>query len=167
MSDQTADDGIEAVEDDAGAKKGGSKKKLLMIAGPILALVLVGAGAYLGGAMDMLAGDEAPAEAEVHQPVFYDLPDMLVNLNGTGRKLSFLKLNVSLELAKPEDEAVMKAMLPRIVDNSQVYLRELRVEDLQGSEGIYRLREELLRRVNMAVQPTQVSDVLFKEMLVQ
>ena len=105
MSDQTADDGIEAVEDDAGAKKGGSKKKLLMIAGPILALVLVGAGAYLGGAMDMLAGDEAPAEAEVHQPVFYDLPDMLVNLNGTGRKLSFLKLNVSLELAKPEDEA--------------------------------------------------------------
>lgn len=168
MSDQTADDGIEAVEEGAGAKKSGSKKKLAMIAGPIVALLLVGAGAYLGGAADMLGGGgEAPAEAEHHQPVFYDLPDMLVNLNGAGRKLSFLKLSVSLELTKAEDEAVMKAMLPRIVDNFQVYLRELRVEDLQGSEGVYRLREELLRRVNMAVEPVQVGDVLFKEMLVQ
>ncbi|MBT6116337.1 MAG: flagellar basal body protein FliL [Rhodospirillaceae bacterium] len=167
MTDQTADDGIEAVVEGDGAGKGGSKKKALFVAGAILAFVLVGAGAYLGGAMDMLAGGDAPAEAEVHQPLFYDLPDMLVNLNGSGRKLSFLKLNVSLELAKPEDELVMKAMLPRIVDNFQVYLRELRVEDLQGSEGIYRLREELLRRVNMAVHPAQVSDVLFKEMLVQ
>ena len=58
-------------------------------------------------------------------------------------------------------------VLPRIVDNFQIYLRELRVDDLDGSAGMYRLREELLRRVNLAARPVQVEDVLFKEMLVQ
>jgi flagellar FliL protein len=62
---------------------------------------------------------------------------------------------------------VVNENLPRIVDNFQVYLRELRVDDLQGSAGMYRLREELLRRVNLAVRPARVKDVLFKEMLVQ
>jgi flagellar protein FliL len=57
--------------------------------------------------------------------------------------------------------------MPRIIDNFQVYLRELRVEDLRGSGGIYRLREELLTRVNAATAPAKVVDVLFKEMLVQ
>ncbi|MFX9073467.1 flagellar basal body-associated FliL family protein, partial [Acinetobacter baumannii] len=57
--------------------------------------------------------------------------------------------------------------LPRIIDNFQVYLRELRLDDLKGSAGMYRLREELLLRVNMAAQPVKIKDVLFKEMLVQ
>ena len=39
----------------------------------------------------------------------------------------------------------IEAVMPRIVDNFQIYLRELRLEDLRGSAGIYRLREELLR----------------------
>jgi flagellar FliL protein len=57
--------------------------------------------------------------------------------------------------------------MPRIIDNFQVYLRELRLDDLRGSAGIYRLREELLMRVNTAAQPVHVKDVLFREMLVQ
>ncbi len=58
-------------------------------------------------------------------------------------------------------------MMPRIIDNFQVYLRELRVEDLKGSAGMYRLREEMLIRVSAAVAPAKINDVLFKEMLVQ
>ena len=61
----------------------------------------------------------------------------------------------------------MAALRPRIIDHFQVYLRELRVEDLRGSAGIYRLREELLARVNAAVKPTKVENVLFREVLVQ
>jgi flagellar FliL protein len=41
------------------------------------------------------------------------------------------------------------------------------VEDLRGSAGMIRLKEELLRRVNISVQPIEVQDILFKEMLVQ
>jgi flagellar protein FliL len=58
-------------------------------------------------------------------------------------------------------------VMPRIVDSFQVYLRELRVEDLQGAAGVHLLREELLTRVNASVKPVKVNDVLFREMLVQ
>ena len=106
--------------------------------------------------------------------VFFDLPEMLVNLNSSGRQTNYLKLTVSLEIDDPLaverlEKLVerLEKLLPRIVDNFQVYLRELRVEDLSGSAGVYRLKEELLARVNAAVEPINVTDVLFKEMLVQ
>ena len=99
--------------------------------------------------------------------VFYDLPEILVNLNSTGRKQNFLKIRVSLELESALDVGKIEAVMPRIIDNFQVYLRELRVDDLQGSAGMLRLREELMARVNNAVKPAKVNDVLFKEMLVQ
>ena len=93
---------------------------------------------------------------------------MIVNLNndGTGGN-QFLKLTVALEVA---DESVMKAIQPRmakVVDAFQVYLRELRKSDLEGSAGIYRLKEELRRRINVAIFPAQVDAILFKELLVQ
>jgi flagellar FliL protein len=99
--------------------------------------------------------------------VFYEMPEMLVNINTAGRTRNFLKIKVSLELASEQDIARIDNVLPRIVDNFQVYLRELRLEDLQGAAGMYRLREELLNRVNAAVRPSQVKDVLFKDMIVQ
>jgi flagellar FliL protein len=92
---------------------------------------------------------------------------MLVNLNSTGRKASFLKLSVSLEVGSDADRAALTQLQPRVIDNFQVYLRELRIEDLRGSAGLQRLREELLMRVNAATYPTVVRDVLFKQMLVQ
>src|SRR3546814_8693768 len=93
--------------------------------------------------------------------------EMLVSLNGRGRKPSFLKLRVSLELEKATDQARIQAVMPRIIDNFQVFLRELRIEELQGSQGLYRVKEELLARVHAAAYPTKVKDVLFKELLVQ
>jgi len=162
----------EGAEGEAEAK-GGGKKKLIMIVGGAVGLLLVaGAGLYFTGMLDSLLGKKhAPAVAEAPPPkpmVFFDLPDFLVNLNSGGaKKASFLKLSVSLELEKQEDTARLQAVMPRIVDNFQIYLRELRVDDLRGSGGIYRLREELLARVNAAVAPVKVNDVLFKEMLVQ
>ncbi|MBY0511890.1 MAG: flagellar basal body-associated FliL family protein [Rhodospirillaceae bacterium] len=114
------------------------------------------------------AAEGAPAAAgATGAAVFYDLPEMLVNINTAGRTKNFLKMRVSLELANETDINRIENVLPRIVDNFQVYLRELRLEDLQGAAGMYRLREELLNRVNAAVRPAQVKDVLFKEMIVQ
>ncbi len=98
---------------------------------------------------------------------FYDLPEMLVNLNTAGRPRSFLKILISLELASENDITTIESVLPRIVDNFQVYLRELRMEALQGVGGMARLRKELTDRVNSAVSPAQINDVLFKEMIVQ
>jgi len=90
-----------------------------------------------------------------------------VNLNSSGRRTNFLKISISLELPGEADVKQLQMMLPRIIDSFQVYLRELRVSDLQGSAGMYRLREDLLRRVNEAAAPVKINDVLFKEMLIQ
>jgi|SRR5579859_218175 len=169
------------VGSDGGGSSGGNKKKLIMILIPLL-LVLGAAGAlYFTGMADKIMGlfhkKEAAPVAQLEdtgkpgQPapaaVFYDLPEILVNLNSNGRKQNFLKIRVSLELESPLDVPKIESVMPRIIDNFQVYLRELRIEDLQGSAGLLRLREELLTRVNSSVKPAKVNDVLFKEMLVQ
>ena len=78
-----------------------------------------------------------------------------------------MKISISLQIAREIDRAELDRIMPRIIDNFQVYLRELRLEDLRGSAGMYRLREELLTRVVAAAQPVRVKDVLFKEMLIQ
>jgi flagellar protein FliL len=173
MAEQTADQEADVPAAEAEAAPSGGKRKLIIIAVGAIGLLLVsGAVLYFTGVVDKFIGHKeaaaekaAPAVAPV--AVFFDLPDLLVNLNTNGRKASFLKLSVSLELERADDLARLQAVMPRIIDNFQVYLRELRVEDLRGSSGIYRLREELLTRVNTAVAPVRVRDVLFKEMLVQ
>ena len=58
-------------------------------------------------------------------------------------------------------------LMPRLLDLFQTYLREMRPEELRGSAGTYRLREELIARANIAVAPTRILDVLFPEMIVQ
>ena len=146
----------------------GGRRKLIILGAGLVALLAIGAGLYFTGFADRLLGHSEVAEAPPPKPaVFLDLPDLLVNLSGNGHKTSFLKLSVSLELEKKEDIPLVNAVMPRIIDAFQVYLRELRLEDLRGSGGIYRLREELLRRVNAATAPVKIVDVLFKEMLVQ
>ena len=56
--------------------------------------------------------------------------------------------------------------MPRLQDMFQTFLRELRPEDLAGSEGTYQLRTELLRRVNLVIAPSKVNAVLIEEMLI-
>jgi flagellar protein FliL len=173
MADQAATQNVGDMEIEATPKGGLNGKKLvLFIILPILLLLGGAAGAYLSGLLDPLLGGAEPVVEEEAAPVdtravFYDLPQMLVNLNTGGRKNNYLKISISLELTREEDRTELATLLPRVVDNFQVYLRELRVEDLRGSAGVQRLREELLMRVNTAVHPIVVRDVLFKEMLVQ
>jgi flagellar FliL protein len=175
------EEGEDGGEDEESSE--GGNKKLLIIIGVVFLLVVGGVSvAYFTGLMEpvvkMFAGGEGgdksakPAEGSQVSSVsgeslFHDLPEILVNLNTGGRKSSFLKIKVALELANANDLPHVEKFMPRVLDNFQVYLRELRIEDLKGSAGMYRLREELLARVNAAVAPAKVNDVLFKEMLVQ
>ncbi len=181
MADQTknqdpdAEDGGEGADGETPvrARRLPGKKLVLFIALPILLIGLAGAGVYFSGLADSLIGvgvneggllsqeeDEGPS-------VYYKIPDMLVNLNSSGRKTGYLKISVSVEVGSEEDALRLETVLPRIVDSFQVYLRELRVEDLSGSAGLQRLREELLTRVSNAAAPTVVRDILFREMLIQ
>ncbi|WP_420566464.1 flagellar basal body-associated FliL family protein [Thalassobaculum sp.] len=175
----------EALDEMDGAGEGPEKKRVsgkrLIIFAAVIVLFLVGGGVGAAFMLGLFGGSEPPpAEAtegeaapaaapppQASRAFFFEVPDLIVNLNTNGRKSTFLKIKIALELEGPQDTDRINEVLPRIVDNFQVYLRELRVDDLNGSAGMYRLREELLRRVNLAARPVRVRDVLFKEMLVQ
>ncbi len=150
-------------------KKFSGKKMVFFVILPLLLLGSTGTGAFMLGAFDFLGDSEEQETALPPEPAghYVNLDDLLVNLSSRGRKTAFLKIGISLELERERDEARVQAVMPRLVDYFQVYLRELRVEDLQGAEGILRLREELLARANAATEPVAVKDVLFRELLVQ
>lgn len=112
-------------------------------------------------------GHGEESEGGVAGAHFLPIPDITVNLNDTGGTQRYLRLKVQLELASDADLKAVEGVMPRVVDQFQTYLRELRVKDLRGSAGIYRLQMELLTRVNAAAYPVEVKDVLFQEILIQ
>jgi flagellar FliL protein len=98
--------------------------------------------------------------------VFYTLPDVVVNMQTADGRPSFLKLKLTLELPDHDTADVLTPNMPRLQDMFQVFLRELRPEDLTGSQGGYQLRMEILRRVNLVIAPSKANAVLIEEMLV-
>ena len=168
---------VDGEEDESTEKKGG-KKLIIIIAAVVLLLVGGIAAAFFMGFLDpvveMVTGGEGETiEEEEEDPeapkqtVFYDLQEMLVNFNSSGGKSRFLKIRVTFELESQIAIKKIEKIMPRVVDSFQGYLRELRLGDLSGSAGLYRLREELLIRASAAAAPVKINDVLFKEILVQ
>lgn len=160
--------------------KGGGKKKLLLILLPVLLLVGGGAGLWFTGILPGLLGmgpppvteQAAAAEAEPappprSPPAFVELPEIISNLNAPGRRPVFVRLRAKLEISRAEDAAAVTEAMPRLLDLFQTYLREVRPDELRGSAGTHRLREELIARASLAAAPARVTDVLFMELLVQ
>ncbi len=146
----------------------GNRKMLLIVSAVVVLLLGGGAGFYffvLGGASAPAAAPDAPPQPP--QVAYFDMPDLLVNIQTPEGGSAYLKLSVSLEIASDAEKAGLEGLSPRIVDQLQGYLRELRTDDLKGSAGVMRLKEEMLRRVNVAAAPYHVRDVLLKEMVVQ
>lgn len=185
---EDADSDVEAEDGEEGAKKKGGLPKLVLFAGAPLALLVIGGLAAVllmgGGDKDEAQADgdhageyaegdhgEGPKEYGATPPaaevVFYSLPDFIVNINGDEGRPVYLKLKLTLEVEDPDMPSLLDEAMPRVMDRFQSFLRELRVEDLSGSAGSYRLRLELLRRVNLAVAPYEVRAVLIEEMLIQ
>jgi len=181
MADEPIEEQVEDTADDApdskdeggdgsdGEQAGGKKKlrlspkKLAILGAPLV--LLLGGGGYF--AIDHLPSFGSEPETMQKAKVYYNLPEMVVNLSSQDKRAQYLKLKVSLEA---KDQKVLDALnpkMPRVLDMFQLYLRELRSSDLEGSAGIYRLKEELLRRINLEIHPYQVSRVLFNEIIVQ
>jgi len=171
--DAEAVDGEDGEDGEEGAS---SKKRKLsgkfMVLFIVLPVLLLGGGGYFAATYFGLLGGEPAADEEVvaappKKPIFYDLPEMLVNLTSQDSRSRYLKLKISLEMTDEEVKPLLEPLLPRLLDTFQVYLRELRTDDLEGSAGVYRLKEELARRINISIRPRKITRVLFREMLVQ
>jgi flagellar FliL protein len=144
------------------------KSKLKLIIAAAAVLVMVGGGATWFFLLRH-HGEEMHAEAPAPKTqIFIYVPDLLVNLVGSpGERVQYLKVKVVLEVKEEKQIEAIKPTMPRITDIFQTYLRELRPTDLNGSAGLFRLKEELTRRVNAAISPGQVNAVLFKEVVIQ
>lgn len=188
-------EGGEGAEGEASAKKKMSGKKLVLFI--ILPAVLVlgggGAAAFLllkpsgeqhaeaneghdkakgghgeaEGAGEAVPGPNGTTIMHGDNVVFVTLPEMLVNITGPEGRPAYLKLKLTLEAPDDATVAALGEHIPRVTDQFNGFLRELRTDDLAGSAGAYRLRLELLRRVNLVIAPMQVNAVLIEEMLVQ
>ncbi|MCQ2966199.1 MAG: flagellar basal body-associated FliL family protein [Alphaproteobacteria bacterium] len=165
-----------AVEE--GASSGGkSKKKLILIVLPLLVIIACGVGVFFSGMTENIVENKNKvdenliAEGEEGAPkegAYFVIPEVMVNLSNRGnQKPIYFKLNITLELGSQLDVAHAEKMLPRIVDSMQFYLREMRLEEIQGSMGTYRLKEEILGRLTKILAPAQVVDVLLKDIVVQ
>jgi len=145
--------------------------KLKLIIAVVAVLAIIGGGAAWFFFTRHHGGEEtqhAEAAPPPKPPVYVEVPDMLVNLIGLpGERVQYLKVKLVLEVKEEKQSEAIKPTLPRVTDIFQTYLRELRPNDLNGSAGLFRLKEELTRRVNLAVAPNQVTAVLFKEVVVQ
>jgi flagellar FliL protein len=159
------DEADEAEGEGAQPKRKLPLKLIVMAAAGLLVVGGGGGAAYL-----MFHGkkEEKAALPAVKPVAFFDLPEVMVNLSGSpGERAQYLKVKVVLELPDQTMGAQIQPVLPRVMDAFQTYLRELRPSDLDGSAGLYRLKEELTRRVNTAIAPGRINAVLFKEIVVQ
>jgi flagellar FliL protein len=160
------DAAVAGLDGDASVPPKRSKKKLLIIIAA--ALLVLGAGGGFGAYMFL--GGEGPADGETAAvvdttpPVFYDMPEIVIRLDGG--QGPYLKLATVLDLAPEHTPDQMKAIEPRLLDMMQTYLIELKPDDIKGTAGMYRVRQELLRRVNDVV-PGSTKDILFKTIILQ
>lgn len=164
-----------------------AKKIILFVALPLTVVIGGVLAAYFTGHLDGVMGKKpdcatitqedpeyascveelAKAAAAKGPGLFIDVPNMIVNLNSPARQPRFLKISLKIELEKATEQQAFEAIMPRVIDQFQNYLRELRLEDLRGSSGMYRMKIELLNRVRAAAPGIAVRDVLFQEILIQ
>jgi flagellar FliL protein len=163
------------VEEGAEAASGAGKRKFALKLPPLKVLIIAGAAVLLvagvgaGAYYFFTHKSEAKVETLTGKPaVFVDLPEVLVNLSNPGAdRTQYLKIKIVLELPDQKMIEQITPIMPRVMDAFQTYLRELRPSDLDGSAGLYRLKEELTRRVNISIAPSRINAVLFKEIVVQ
>jgi flagellar protein FliL len=168
MTAVTADDSTLSDLAELPRKKWSGKR--FTLAAVALSLLLSGLG---GGAYYYFSHKKEPVEDQAARAaadkiiVYVEAPDIFVNINAGQGKSRFLKLGITLQVRGQANANDVKKNLPRIIDSFQIYLRELRAEDLNGSAGMFLLKEELMRQVNVELAPVRIDNVLFKEMLLQ
>jgi flagellar FliL protein len=169
---KTEEAGAEGEAAPDGGGSGGGKKKLIIIVAAVVVLAAAGGGGWFfflkKPSAEAIAAAEL-AKAAKKPAAFVEMKDMMIGISngGTQERQPIMKIKVVLEIADAKVSEDIKPLLPRVEDAFQVFMRELRPADLEGSAGMYRLKEELLRRVNVTVYPAKIDAVLFKELLVQ
>ena len=166
-AEEASEAGGEGEGEEEGAEGKGRSTKMLLLIGLVPLLLLIGGIYFAVSYFGWIAPSGSPEEETAKASVYYDLPEMVVNLSANNKRAQYLKIKIALEAKDQKALNALQPVMPRVLDMFQIYLRELRSSDLEGSAGIFRLKEELLHRINLAIHPNRINRVLFKEIIVQ
>ena len=148
------------------AKKPAKPMRAMLVVPVSIALLALAVGvAYIA----VTAREKRTVTSSIAAPasLLLDLPAIAVNLSTADERPRTLKLSLSLEAADLAAAGAVQAALPYILDSFQTYVRELRAAEIEGSAGMFRLREELMKRVNLAIAPSRVRAVLVRDIILQ
>lgn len=147
-----------------------SKKKLIII---IAAVVLLAGG---GGAgwffMQPKDGHkkEVKHEEPAHAPVFIALDTFTVNLQPDPEE-KFLQLEISLQVASPEQAELLKTQMPAVRNRLLMLLTSKMASEISTSEGKQQLSDEIVAEVKKPfskdAKPQEVSGVFFTSFVIQ
>ena len=142
-----------------------SNKRTLAIGAAIV--VLLGAGGLI--ANKLYSDSASPIQAiDDKATLFVPIDEITVNLRqGVENNTSWLKVRVTLEVIGKTNYDVVTKMMPKIMDIFQAYLKDLRKNDLDGSFGIYKIKDEMLLRINSILYPAKIEAILFQDFIMQ
>jgi len=144
------------------------KSKLPLVIGLVLALAGGGGGffavqaGFLFGAPEEHDAHTEYEEAEALPDVEFVSVDPLVITLGDQTKPRHLRFRAELEVGAPYQQEVA-AMMPRILDVLNGYLRAVRMSDLEDPSAYMRLKAQMLRRVQTVTGDGRVRDLLIME----
>jgi flagellar FliL protein len=162
-------------EDDQSDEPGDSKKSNTKVLRKFLLwALLISGGAFLGmhfsknapSDIKNLSTSSNNQEKNVREKYFFDLGEIIVNLSNKSLKNYFLKVDLEVNLNNPDDKKIIESQLPIIKDSFQVFLREMRIEDIRGTKGAFYIKSELLKRLNAIIYPVKAENLLIKEIIV-
>ena len=145
------------------------RKKFQIIVAAVILLLLIGGGLGYYFLVMRSGGTEKKAEAQksAEAAIYVPAPEMIVNLRTPDGQSAFLKINFAIAAHDAAAGEMLKERMPDIRDALQPFLRELRPEDLAGSAGVFRIKEEMTRRVKERVGADKIDDILIQDLLQQ
>ncbi len=157
----------EEIEEEEAPKK--SKKGLVI--GLVLALAGAGGGFYavqsglLFGAPEEAAGADKAQDHEEGEALpeiaFVPVEQLIISL-GPDAGNKHLLFKSQIEVRKGDEEKV-SALMPRIVDVMNSYLRAVDAHVIEDPKSLIRLRAQMLRRIKTIVGEKHVRDLLITE----
>lgn len=167
MTDNEEDTELE--ESSSSAKKI-NRKKLIIFILPVLIVIGISVGIFYALNQDYtdtssysIVSTPGSSENGNNITVFYDLPEITSNLRGSKKETETVSLALNVELSKIEDVATLEAMSSRIKDAILSHIIELTAEEIEGANGLYWLKEELLYRLNLVSSPVKINNLNVKQ----
>ncbi len=144
------------------------KKNKITVLLTVLACVFIGGFLFHKSFQLQEIEEQTQLHDDTHKVIFVPLDEMTINLkNGAGNNITWLRIKVVLEVKGKNNYNVVSQLTPKIVDIFQTYLKELRQSDLEGSFGIYKIKNEMMMRINTVIYPAAINEILFQEIIVQ